>query len=48
MLFDPIFPIPNTGLAKTRLLVIVISKFAASKLDYFDREVMADTVDVVR
>lgn len=48
MLLDPIFPIPNTGLAKTRLFVIFIPKFAASKLDDFDREVMADTVDVVR
>lgn len=48
MLFDPIFPIPNPGLAKTRLFVVVIPELAASKLDDFEREVMADTVDVVR
>jgi hypothetical protein len=47
-LFDPILPIPDPGLAKTRLFIIVIFKFAASKLDDFKREMMADTVDVVR
>jgi hypothetical protein len=48
LLFDPILPVPDPGLAETRLFVVVIPEFAASKLDNFDREVMADTVDVVR
>jgi hypothetical protein len=48
LLFNPIFPVSDPGLAKTRLFVVVIPEFAASKLDNFDREVMADTVDVVR
>jgi hypothetical protein len=48
LLYHPVISITRLGFAKTRTFIVLVAKLAASKLDDIEREMVSDTVDMVR